>query len=56
MTLDVCKKLRNKGIWLSAIRPPTVAKNSSRLRVTITAKHKGKDIKYLANCLNEVLN
>jgi 8-amino-7-oxononanoate synthase len=56
MALDVCKKLRNKGIWLTAIRPPTVAKNSSRLRVTITAKHKEKDINYLANCLNEVLN
>jgi len=56
MTLDVCKKLRNKGIWLTAIRPPTVAKNSSRLRVTITAKHKENDINYLANCLNEVLN
>jgi 8-amino-7-oxononanoate synthase len=55
-TLNVCQNLRNRGIWLTAIRPPTVAKNSSRLRVTITAKHKEKDIKYLANCLNEVLS
>jgi len=55
-TLDVCQKLKNKGIWLTAIRPPTVAKNSSRLRVTITAKHKERDISYLANCLNEVLS
>jgi 8-amino-7-oxononanoate synthase len=55
-TLNVCEKLRNRGIWLTAIRPPTVAKNSSRLRVTITAKHKEKDINYLANCLNEVLS
>jgi 8-amino-7-oxononanoate synthase len=55
-TLNVCQNLRNRGIWLTAIRPPTVAKNSSRLRVTITAKHKEKDIKYLANCLNEALS
>jgi 8-amino-7-oxononanoate synthase len=55
-TLNVCQKLRNRGIWLTAIRPPTVAQNSSRLRVTITTQHKEKDINYLANCLNEVLS
>ncbi|MFQ3196087.1 MAG: 8-amino-7-oxononanoate synthase [Colwellia sp.] len=55
-TLNVCQKLRNRGVWLTAIRPPTVAKNSSRLRVTITAQHKEKDINYLVNCLNEVLS
>ncbi|UUO22212.1 8-amino-7-oxononanoate synthase [Colwellia sp. M166] len=54
-TLDVCQQLRNKGIWLSAIRPPTVPQNSSRLRVTITASHEVKDINYLANCINEVI-
>mgnify|MGYP000138540948 FL=1 len=54
-TLDVCQKLRNKGIWLTAIRPPTVPTNSSRLRVTITASHKDKDINYLAKCINEVV-
>jgi len=53
--LDVCKKLREKGIWLTAIRPPTVPVNSSRLRVTITANHNNNDINYLCNCLNEVL-
>lgn len=54
-TLEICQYLKNKGIWLTAIRPPTVAKNSSRLRVTITASHKECDINYLVNCLNEVL-
>ena len=55
-TLDVCQKLREKGIWLTAIRPPTVPKNSSRLRVTITSKHNINDINYLANCINEVID
>jgi 8-amino-7-oxononanoate synthase len=55
VTLDVCQKLQDKGIWLTAIRPPTVPTHSSRLRVTITSGHEVKDINYLANCLNEVL-
>ncbi len=54
-TLSVCQKLREQGIWLSAIRPPTVPNNSSRLRVTVTASHEAKDINYLANCINEVI-
>lgn len=54
-TLSVGQKLRNKGIWLTAIRPPTVPVNSSRLRVTITSSHKEKDINYLVECLHEVL-
>jgi len=54
-TLQTCELLKSKGIWTTAIRPPTVANNSSRLRVTITANHKEQDINYLADCLNEVL-
>lgn len=54
-TLKVSEKLKNKGIWLSAIRPPTVAPNSSRLRVTICSNHNVNDIKLLANSINEAL-
>jgi len=54
--MNICQLLKNKNIWLTAIRPPTVPNNSSRLRVTITASHKEKDINYLANCLNEVMD
>lgn len=53
--LDVSEKLRTQGIWLTAIRPPTVAVGSSRLRVTICANHKCSDIKNLAHCLNKAL-
>ncbi|PKI16206.1 aminotransferase class I/II-fold pyridoxal phosphate-dependent enzyme [Colwellia sp. 12G3] len=51
--LSISDNLKKQGIWLTAIRPPTVAINSSRLRVTICANHNTKDIKYLAECINK---
>ena len=53
--LMLSDKLKKQGIWLTAIRPPTVAVNSSRLRVTICANHNVKDIKYLAECINKAI-
>ncbi|PCI63293.1 MAG: 7-keto-8-aminopelargonic acid synthetase [Gammaproteobacteria bacterium] len=53
-TLLASQMLKQKGIWLTAIRPPTVTNNKSRLRVTICANHKDNDIKYLTDCLKEI--
>lgn len=53
--LHVSEQLRKQGIWLTAIRPPTVPMGSSRLRVTVCSNHNYNDIKHLANCLNEAL-
>ncbi len=53
--LDVCQQLRNKGIWLTGILPLSVPFNSSRLRVSISARHEVNDINYLASCINEVI-
>jgi 8-amino-7-oxononanoate synthase len=53
--LTLSDKLKKQGIWLTAIRPPTVAVNSSWLRVTICANHNIKDIKYLAECINKAI-
>ena len=53
--LNISDELKKQGIWLTAIRPPTVAINSPRLRVTICANHNTKDIKYLAECINKAI-
>lgn len=53
--LNISEQLKKRGIWLTAIRPPTVAIGSSRLRVTLNSNHNHNDIKHLAQCLNEAL-
>ena len=46
--------LRERGILLSAIRPPTVAPGTSRLRLTVTAAHTEEQIVYTAMELQNV--
>jgi 8-amino-7-oxononanoate synthase len=53
--LNLSDELKKAGLWLTAIRPPTVAVGSSRLRVTICANHNYNNIKQLAQCLNNAL-
>jgi len=48
--------LKERGIWVSAIRPPTVPTNSARLRITLTAAHSRSDIEKLAIGINEVIH
>ena len=50
-TLQAADKLKQQGIWLTAIRPPTVAHNTSRLRITLTAAHTEQDITHLVKHL-----
>ncbi len=43
-TVNICETLRRSGCWVSAIRPPTVPKGTSRIRVTLTAEHQCADV------------
>jgi 8-amino-7-oxononanoate synthase len=47
---------RKRGIFVPAIRYPTVARGKARLRVTLTAAHTAADISRLAVALNEIVN
>jgi len=50
--LDAAAALHAQGIWVPAIRPPTVAPGSARLRVTLSAAHGAADVARLADVLN----
>jgi 8-amino-7-oxononanoate synthase len=39
--------LRERGIWVPAIRPPTVARGSARLRISLMATHTDSDVEQL---------
>jgi 8-amino-7-oxononanoate synthase len=47
--------LWQRGIWVTAIRPPTVPEDSARLRVTFSAAHRDSDVDRLAESLAAVL-
>jgi 8-amino-7-oxononanoate synthase len=49
--LDSSAFLRAEGLWVPAIRPPTVPPGTSRLRVTLSAAHADADVARLADAL-----
>jgi 8-amino-7-oxononanoate synthase len=51
--MKIHKKIMDKGFFISAIRPPTVPKNTARIRISINAAHEPKDIKNLTDLLAE---
>ena len=51
-TLVLSEKLLEKNILISAIRPPTVAEGTARLRVTFSATHTEKHVDKLLSVLN----
>jgi len=53
-TLDVSEALRQRGLWVPAIRPPTVPKGQARLRISLSAAHQVADVERLAAALNEI--
>jgi 8-amino-7-oxononanoate synthase len=48
------KKLLERGLFVPAIRPPTVPEGTSRLRVSLMAQHTHEDIDRLVGALGEL--
>lgn len=53
--LALSDKLRNSGIFVKAVRPPTVPENTARLRFSITRFHQEEDLKSCARLLVQSL-
>ncbi|MGD0252460.1 MAG: 8-amino-7-oxononanoate synthase [Verrucomicrobiota bacterium] len=54
-TVETAAALRKQGIFIPAIRYPTVARGKARLRVTLTAAHTTEEVNQLAAALKELV-
>jgi 8-amino-7-oxononanoate synthase len=52
--LRVGAGLYDRGLWVPAIRPPTVAPGTARLRLTLSAAHTHDEVAQLCTALNEL--
>ena len=52
--LRVAAGLHEQGLWVPAIRPPTVAPGTARLRVTLSAAHTHTEVAQLARALSQL--
>jgi 8-amino-7-oxononanoate synthase len=52
--MRVAAALHEQGLWVPAIRPPTVPVGTARLRVTLSAAHTGDDVARLVAALNQL--
>jgi len=50
--LRISRRLTDRGYFVPAIRPPSVPKGTSRLRITLCANHSGEEVDGLAKELS----
>ncbi len=54
LAVDMSQRLQQEGVYIPAIRPPTVPKGTSRLRVTVTADHSLEQLNFALKALQRV--
>jgi 8-amino-7-oxononanoate synthase len=53
--MRICEQLREKGLFVVGIRPPTVPENTSRIRISINANHNFNELDLLIDALAAIL-
>jgi 8-amino-7-oxononanoate synthase len=53
--LTASAALAERGLWVGAIRPPTVPRDGSRLRITFSAEHSTAEVDRLCEALAELM-
>lgn len=53
--LAISQQLEQRGILITAIRPPTVPAHTARLRITLSALHTQQQLEFLLDALNQVI-
>lgn len=54
VAMQIAANLYERGIWVPAIRPPTVPAGTARLRVTLSAAHTTDDVAQLVDVLHQL--
>jgi 8-amino-7-oxononanoate synthase len=52
----IAEALLQEGLWVPAIRPPTVPAGSARLRITLSGAHSNEDISRLGAALSRIIS
>ena len=55
LTVDICERALDRGVFAQAIRPPTVPPMTSRLRLAVMASHRAEELREAARLLAEAI-